>query len=238
MSINQEAAISWMAERRGQVSYSMDYRDGPNSYDCSSAVYYALMSAGAISAGWAVNTEYEHDWLIKNNYELIAENSDWDAERGDVFIWGQRGQSAGAGGHTGMFIDADNIIHCNYARNGISIDNYNQTAANAGWMYCYVYRLKQQEHAAVTEEPKPQQKKKELDMFTVSAPGTGIALMQGGHFKSFQKPDDPKGFWSAGVPHINVSVETFKDWQKNSGAGAYDDDMVEAMQEILKEVKK
>lgn len=56
-------------------TYSMDYRNGPNSYDCSSAVYYALM-AGAISAGWAVNTEYEHDWLIKNGFKLIAENTD------------------------------------------------------------------------------------------------------------------------------------------------------------------
>ncbi|HER0760508.1 TPA: holin, partial [Streptococcus pyogenes] len=51
-----------------------------------------------------------------------------------------RGQSAGAGGHVVMFIDADNIIHCNYANNNITIDNYNQTAAASGWMYSYVYR--------------------------------------------------------------------------------------------------
>ena len=144
MVINTEAAIAWMTSRQGKVSYSMDYRNGPGSYDCSSSVYYALMSAGAITAGWAVNTEYEHDWLIKNGYKLIAENQDWDAKRGDIFIWGRRGQSAGAGGHTGIFIDPDNIIHCNYARNGITVDNYNQTAAASGWMYCYVYRLANQ----------------------------------------------------------------------------------------------
>ena len=141
MGINTEAAIAWMEARRGKVTYSMDYRNGPNSYDCSSAVYYALMSAGAVSAGWAVNTEYEHDWLIKNGYKLIAENQDWDARRGDIFIWGRRGQSIGAGGHTGIFVDPDNIIHCNYANNSITINNYNQTAAASGWMYCYVYRL-------------------------------------------------------------------------------------------------
>ncbi|CYY75712.1 peptidoglycan amidohydrolase family protein [Streptococcus suis] len=141
MGVNIETALRWMSDRKGRVTYSMDYRNGPNSFDCSSSVYYALMSAGAISAGWAVNTEYMHDWLIKNNYQLIAENVDWDAKRGDVFIWGKRGQSAGAGGHTGIFIDPDNIIHCNYARNGITVDNYNQTAAASGWMYCYVYRL-------------------------------------------------------------------------------------------------
>lgn len=144
MGINIETAIAWMTERAGKVSYSMDYRNGPNSYDCSSAVYYALMSAGAISAGWAVNTEYEHDWLVENGYVLIAENQDWDAQHGDVFIWGQRGQSSGAGGHTGIFVDADNIVHCNYANNGITINSYNQTAAASGWMYCYVYRLANQ----------------------------------------------------------------------------------------------
>ncbi|WP_449450593.1 peptidoglycan amidohydrolase family protein [Streptococcus suis] len=144
MTINLETSIRWMSDRVGKVTYSMDYRNGPNSYDCSSSVYYALMSAGAISAGWAVNTEYEHDWLIKNGYKLIAENQDWDAKRGDIFIWGRRGQSAGAGGHTGIFVDPDNIIHCNYARNGITVDNYNQTAAASGWMYCYVYRLANQ----------------------------------------------------------------------------------------------
>ena len=142
MALNMEQAIAWMEARRVKVTYSMDYRNGPNSYDCSSAVYYALMAGGAISAGWAVNTEYEHDWLVKNGYTLIAENTDWDAKRGDIFIWGKRGQSSGAGGHTGIFVDPDNIIHCNYARNGITVDNYNQTAAASGWMYCYVYRLK------------------------------------------------------------------------------------------------
>ncbi|ABK91888.1 amidase [Streptococcus phage SMP] len=141
MTINIETAIRWMTDRVGLVKYSMDYRNGPNSFDCSSSVYYALMAGGAISAGWAVNTEYEHDWLIKNGYKLIAENQDWDAKRGDIFIWGRRGQSSGAGGHTGIFVDPDNIIHCNYANNSITINNYNQTAAASGWMYCYVYRL-------------------------------------------------------------------------------------------------
>lgn len=142
MGINIETAIRWMSDRENRVTYSMDYRNGPNSYDCSSSVYYALMSAGALTAGWAVNTEYQHDWLIKNGYELIAENTSWNAQRGDIFIWGQRGYSSGAGGHTGIFIDGENIIHCNYARNSITIDNYNQTAAASGWMYWYAYRLK------------------------------------------------------------------------------------------------
>ncbi|NQP40272.1 holin [Streptococcus suis] len=140
MAANMQQAIAWMEARRGKVTYSMDYRNGPNSYDCSSAVYYALMSAGAISAGWAVNTEYMHDWLIKNGFKLIAENSVFAAQRGDIFIWGRRGESSGAGGHTGIFVDSNNIIHCNYARNGITVDNYLATARASGNMYYYIYR--------------------------------------------------------------------------------------------------
>ncbi|MCK3895826.1 holin [Streptococcus suis] len=140
MGVNIETALRWMSDHKGRVTYSMDYRNGPNSFDCSSSVYYALMSAGAISAGWAVNTEYEHDWLVKNGYTLIAENSVFSAQRGDIFIWGKRGQSSGAGGHTGIFVDSNNIIHCNYARNGITVDNYLVTARASGNMYYYIYR--------------------------------------------------------------------------------------------------
>ncbi len=140
MALNIEKAIAWMEARRGKVTYSMDYRNGPNSYDCSSAVYYALMSAGAVSAGWAVNTEYEHDWLIKNGFKLIAENSVFGAQRGDIFIWGKRGQSSGAGGHTGIFVDSNNIIHCNWARNGITVDGYLAIAHTSGSKYYYIYR--------------------------------------------------------------------------------------------------
>ncbi|HES9379927.1 TPA: glucosaminidase domain-containing protein [Streptococcus pyogenes] len=140
MTVDTEKAIAWMGLKEGRVSYSMDYRNGPDSYDCSSSVCSALIYAGASNPGWLLNTEYMHDWLIQNGYQLIAENADWASLRGDVFIWGMRGQSAGAGGHTGIFIDPDNIIHCNYARNNITIDSYNQTAVASGWMYSYAYR--------------------------------------------------------------------------------------------------
>ena len=141
MTVNIETAIEWMREREGRVSYSMVHRDGPDSYDCSSSIYYSLMSAGAISAGWAVNTEYEHDWLIKNGYTLISENTEWNAQRGDIFIWGRHGQSAGAFGHTGMFLDDTNIIHCNYAHDGISVNDHDTIWLGAGQPYFYVYRL-------------------------------------------------------------------------------------------------
>ncbi|HER9585936.1 TPA: glucosaminidase domain-containing protein [Streptococcus pyogenes] len=140
MVVDTEKAIAWMGLKKGRVSYSMDCRNGPDSYDCSSAICSALIYAGASNPGWLLNTEYMNDWLVQNGFELIADNEDWDSQRADIAIWGFRGQSAGAGGHVVMFIDADNIIHCNYANNNITIDNYNQTAAASGWMYSYVYR--------------------------------------------------------------------------------------------------
>lgn len=141
MPINIETAIAWMRARQSRVSYSMEERDGDDSYDCSSSVYYALRSAGASSAAWAVNTEYEHQWLIDNGFTLIAENVPWSAQRGDVFIWGKKGFSAGAGGHTGIFVDEGNIIHCNYRYDGISVNDHDDIWAYAGCPYYYIYRL-------------------------------------------------------------------------------------------------
>ncbi|WP_155997408.1 peptidoglycan amidohydrolase family protein [Streptococcus ruminantium] len=152
MGIDFETSIRWMMDRVGRVTYSMDYRNGPDSYDCSSAVYYALTAGGAISAGWAVNTEYEHDWLMNNGFELVAENTAWDAKYGDIFIWGRRGESAGAGGHTGIFVDGDNIIHCNYAHNGISVNEHDATWSYAGRPYYYVYRLKDQSEITTSNQ--------------------------------------------------------------------------------------
>ena len=69
--------------------------------------------------------------LPNHGFEKVVENpymSDgWSAQRGDVFILYPNGSSpaasAGAAGHTGIFIDNVNIIHMNYASNGVSIDH-------------------------------------------------------------------------------------------------------------------
>lgn len=167
MPINTEQAIAWMSARQGKVTYSMLARDGASSYDCSSSVYYALRSAGASNNGWAVNTEFEHDWLIKNGYVLLAENTGWNAQRGDIFIWGERGASAGAGGHTGMFVDADNIIHCNFGYNGITINNHDEIWLANGQPYVYAYRyVGKLSTVKVDQKAVVSQFEKELDINT------------------------------------------------------------------------
>lgn len=170
MGVNIDEGVAWMQARKGQVTYSMDYRNGPDSYDCSSSIYYALLSAGAVSAGLAVNTEYEHGWLEKNGYELISENQPWDAQRGDIFIWGRKGYSSGAGGHTGMFIDSDNIIHCNWAYDGISVNDHDERWLAAGRPYYYVYRLTNA--GKQVAEPKRGWQKDDTGFWYVRANGT------------------------------------------------------------------
>ena len=53
MTVSTAGMIAWMQARKGNVSYSMDRRDGPDSYDCSSAIYYAGVSGGMSELDWA-----------------------------------------------------------------------------------------------------------------------------------------------------------------------------------------
>ncbi|MCI5997007.1 MAG: NlpC/P60 family protein [Parvimonas sp.] len=140
--------IKWFEQRKGKVTYSMERRTGPNSYDCSSAVYYAVCEALGLEVGYPVSTETEHEFLLKNGFEKIADNSEWSAKRGDVFILGRKGYSAGAGGHTGVFVDKDHIIHCNYDKNGISIDK--DTILPYDKMGWYAYRLKDDKEETIS----------------------------------------------------------------------------------------
>lgn len=127
-----DTAIKWFKDREGKVTYSMTYRNGPNSYDCSSAVYIALKSAGILPANTAIgNTDSLFGDLERAGFTQLKPDSQGNVtvQRGDVFIWGIRGNSTGSLGHTGIFIDggangAESIIHCNYGNNGISVNNH------------------------------------------------------------------------------------------------------------------
>ena len=122
-----ETSIKWFTDREGKVTYSMASRLGPNSYDCSSAVYNALIAGGFLPAGsWIGNTDSLYGDLERNGWTRLPLDANGNAktQRGDIFLWGKRGASTGAFGHTGTFVDADNIIHCNYANNGITVNNH------------------------------------------------------------------------------------------------------------------
>ncbi|WP_443095021.1 peptidoglycan amidohydrolase family protein [Rothia koreensis] len=138
---NMEAAIAWFQNRAGAVTYSMDYRNGPGSYDCSSSVYYALMDAGINTVGKVGNTETMFSDLPSWGFrEVQATVAGIPAQRGDIFIWGDPGSSAGAAGHTGIFVDSDNILHCNFGYNGITLNNHDYIWSANGSPSCHIFR--------------------------------------------------------------------------------------------------
>ena len=138
-----DKAIEWFEQRQGRVSYSMDYRNGPNSYDCSSAIYHALIYAGILPQGFRIgNTETEFVDLPKFGFQRIEADANGyiPTQRGDIFIWGKQGYTNGADGHTGIFIDQNNIIHCAYGYNGIHIDNHDKLAEINNTQYLTIFR--------------------------------------------------------------------------------------------------
>ena len=140
---NIESSIQWFQDRKGKVTYSMTNRRGPASYDCSSSVYYALIQGGFFPVGIYIgNTESEFGDLEKYGFKQVQANANGsiDAKRGDVFIWGKRGSSAGSNGHTGIFLDPANIIHCSYGYNGIAVSNHDWLASINGVQYLTIYR--------------------------------------------------------------------------------------------------
>lgn len=115
------------------------------------------------------NTDSLHKWLMTNDFQLIWENANFfTPQTYDIFIWGKQGFSGGAFGHTGLFFDQyEQIIHCNAAANGISINDYNQTARANGWPYAYIYRYQK----LLTQT----QWQKEIGTFIIDTP-VGIFL--------------------------------------------------------------
>lgn len=140
MSDVTEAMIQWFADRAGTTTYSMTYRDGPYSYDCSSAVYYARIAAGIWSGGIGNTETMFYDLPASGWYEVAGDANGIPAQRGDVFIWGDPGASSGAAGHTGIFADADNIWHCNYGYNGITLNNHDYIWSANGSPPCHIFR--------------------------------------------------------------------------------------------------
>ena len=121
-----EKMIKWMEDHhrtKGNYPYSMTRRNLDPGLDCSSSVYYALIDGGFLPKGTPIgNTET----LFKLNGKIFKEIFSYDeVQRGDIFIRGGEGTSAGAGGHTGIFMRKDKIIHSNYSNNGISINDEN-----------------------------------------------------------------------------------------------------------------
>lgn len=121
-----ENMIKWFTDRQGKVTYSMTSRLGPNSYDCSSAVFFAMIAGGFLPSGSMGNTET----LFSMSGTKLKEISRSEVKRGDIFVAGTPGASNGSAGHTGIFLSNGSFIHCSFFWNGIHTDtndNYMST---------------------------------------------------------------------------------------------------------------
>lgn len=130
-----EAMINWMYARQGVVTYSMAARNGPNSYDCSSAVYTALVAGEFLASGTMGNTTSLPNDLVNNGWTITT-----TPQRGDIFVWTSGTSGTGRYGHTGIFVDSSNVIHCTSSVNGITVVKYTSMLAGSGNPTVRIYR--------------------------------------------------------------------------------------------------
>lgn len=117
-----ENMLAYAKSQHRKVGYSMAYpkRLGPSYLDCSSFVYYALIAGGFLPQTAIIgNTET----LYKLKGTVLQEIYSYEQIKpGDIFISGIEGRSAGASGHTGIFLKKGQIIHCNAVNGTVSIN--------------------------------------------------------------------------------------------------------------------
>ena len=120
--MNTDALINWFESRRGKLTYSMyGSRDGSDfTADCSGAVSAALKSAGVNIVGLP-STVTLGSQLEKNGFIRVSQNTDWNAQRGDVILMSHGSDmvsSGGANGHTGIMEDSNTFISVDYWTGG------------------------------------------------------------------------------------------------------------------------
>lgn len=101
---NLDQMVQWFRDRLGKVGYSQVNRLGPNSYDCSSALYFSLIQGGFLpegSMGWTGS-------LVADLTPIATQIPLEEATYGDIFNH-HNGRDID---HTGVFLSNNEIIHC------------------------------------------------------------------------------------------------------------------------------
>lgn len=144
--------INWFLQREGRLTYSMyGSRTGADgTADCSGSMTMALWSAGASRPRIIYSTDDLPDYLFGNGYQLVASGmGPVDLHYGDVVIWGYRGASNGAVGHTMVVTgsgDYQTVISTSFLTKGqrgtaVQEAEYTSYWISHGRPYQYVYRL-------------------------------------------------------------------------------------------------
>lgn len=139
--------IEWFRNQKSRgVGYSMINRKGPDNYDCSSSMFFSIINAFNIpykDGDHIYNTSDLGQLLEKVGYEIVTEDHDWTAQKGDIIIWAKIKGVPGSGAHTALFTSNDTLIHCNYNGHGITEDPESKLYSLYKWTYV-VYRLKEE----------------------------------------------------------------------------------------------
>lgn len=139
--------IEWFRNQKSRgVGYSMINRKGPDNYDCSSSMFFSIINAFNLpykDGDHIYNTSDLGQLLEKVGYEIVTEDHDWNAQKGDIIIWAKIKGVPGSGAHTALFTSNDTLIHCNYNGHGITEDPESKLYSLYKWTYV-VYRLKEE----------------------------------------------------------------------------------------------
>lgn len=176
---SSDKMIQWMQNRLGKVRYSMSDRnddrtdDGDGkSFDCSSAVFNALIAGGFLPKGSFIGNT---DTLFRMEGKLLQPISRADAKRGDIFVSGKKNASAGSAGHTGIFLSNSTIIHCTYSKGGIAITQAKNWMGDYSGLPVYCYRLK---GSSVNPDTSNQSQLKKVAVDGQWGPGTALRLQE------------------------------------------------------------
>lgn len=137
-----DVMVGWMHDgMNNKMTYNMGgARTSKNASDCSSAVFRSMITAGFREKGSLIgNTETL--FALGKKGEVLKEIREDEIRYGDIFVAGTPGQSIGAGGHTGIILDKNTIIHSNYTDNGISITKRKGRMGDAAGFPVRYYRL-------------------------------------------------------------------------------------------------
>lgn len=154
MSVDLNKLVGWYDRHVGELTYSMlGSRNGTDgTADCSGSTTQAVYEAGGIKYDWLYSTVDLGNYLAKNGFKRIAQNQDWDGQRGDIILmsWGSSmATSGGAGGHVGVLKDANTFISTDYwtggqANTAVSEHDWNEyynTEVANGLQYVEAWRL-------------------------------------------------------------------------------------------------
>lgn len=139
---DNKSCLEFFNKYKGKLFYTMDLAGRQRveqgiSADCSSFVSFMLQLGYHDNDNFKYSTETLHDRLTRLGYKCVEQGStlkiNQPVKTGDVIIEGRRGYSAGAGGHTGICLDAPTFHDCSYSKNGLG--SYASAQAFLNWHY-------------------------------------------------------------------------------------------------------